>query len=247
LGVGILEGGATSLADSDAIKGVPMPTTAAAVLVIVVAIIPGALGSHLYAVLNGLDWRRKEWDTAIRYIAFSILGLVLYVLLAEPLHWLPAAHVIPDPYTDPRLQTGSLARLAVPWLVKGSAPDRWVVVTLKAGDVFAGVVRVADVGVPTEDRDLILGEPALLDPTTGKYIVTPYHEIFLPAALIQNLAVLPRANDARIGPGPGAELFPKEDAHVTQASSGATPTPPAESGGEGRERGISPQSATGSP
>jgi hypothetical protein len=131
--------------------------------------------------------------------------------------------------------------------VKGSAPDRWVVVTLKAGDVFAGVVRVADVGVATEDRDLVLGEPALLDPKTGKYIMTPYHEIFLPAALIQNLAVLPRANDARVGPEPGAELFAKEDEHVERQRAEPSASTPTESGGEDREGGISPESSTGAP
>ena len=48
-----------------------MPPTAATALVLVIAVVPGSLGSYLFSSVNGLDWRERDRGAAIRYVAFS--------------------------------------------------------------------------------------------------------------------------------------------------------------------------------
>ncbi len=237
-----------------------MPTSVAAALILVLAVVPGAVGVYTFAMINGTDWRQKEWEAVVQHIGFSALGLLLYVLLARSFGWPPASHVVPTAYQS--IQADQLHLLLVPYLghlvgggivgVLAAGLDRisaritrsthhanswnrfankcvegrWVVVTLTSGDVYAGIVRVADVGVPSAERDLILGEPALYDADRGNYYVTSFNEIFLPAALIQSVGALQRDGDVRIGPSLGEPLFPKETAYEgVQASDKGTPAP----------------------
>ncbi|HTK31872.1 MAG TPA: DUF6338 family protein [Candidatus Saccharimonadaceae bacterium] len=217
--------------------------TAATALVLAIAIVPGAFGSYLYEALNGLDWREKDWGAAIRYVAFSALGLIIYILFAAPLQWPPAIHVLPATYLAGGLPAGVASKLAIPFLghligsgfaglaaalgvrtlarytrgtyhpgswdafARVSAAGRWVVVTLKSGDVFAGYLAVADTGVASNDRDLVLREPARLDKERDEYVATTYWEMYLPAALVQNLATVSSERDVRKGPMPGESLW----------------------------------------
>jgi hypothetical protein len=202
-----------------------MPTTAAAALILAVAIIPGALGTYVYASLNGLHWRQSAADTVVRYLSFSVLGLVTYVLTANRFGWPPAAHVIPAEYASTDFGATTLPGLTWPYLghlagaalvgilaalgvrllafmtrqshrpatwdtfVTKSVAGRWVVVTLTSGDVYVGVVDVAELGAAAEERDLILGKPGTLS-AEGNYEPTTFHAVFLPAGLIQNIAAL---------------------------------------------------------
>ena len=50
-----------------------MPTSAAAALVILLALVPGASGVYAFNQTVGPDWRQKEWQAAVQYIAFSTL------------------------------------------------------------------------------------------------------------------------------------------------------------------------------
>jgi hypothetical protein len=237
-----------------------LPTTVAAALVLVLAIVPGAAGVYTFAIINGTDWRQKDWEAVVQHVGFSALGLLLYVLLARALDWPPASHVIPAAYQT--IGADRLHLLLVPYLghVAGGAAvgvvaagmdrlsakitrsthhanswnrfankcveGRWVVVTLTSGDVYAGIVRVADVGVPIAERDLILGEPALYDPGKGNYYVTPFSEVFLPAPLIQSIGALERDGDKRIGPPLGQPLFPKEISNAGPEAASTTTTAP---------------------
>ncbi len=93
-----------------------VPTTLAAVLVTVFAIIPGAIGTYIYAAINGLHWRQAPATTAIRYLSFSVLGLFAYVLVAEWRGWPPAAHVIPATFSDDTFTAATLSGLVAPYL-----------------------------------------------------------------------------------------------------------------------------------
>jgi hypothetical protein len=228
-----------------------MPSSIAAALILLIVIVPGALGSKVYDSLNGIDWRERDWGAAIRYVAFSSVGLIAYVLGAALFHWWPAYHVVPESYASNALRDANLLRLAVPFvghlagagltgfaaahasrwlarftarthrpgawdvLVRDNIEHRWVVVTLASGDVLAGFLAVADAGVAAAERDLILREPARLDPKSGNYVVTPFRDLFLPASLVQNLATMAEPTDDRVAPRPGEYLW-KDSDHDSQ-------------------------------
>ena len=226
-----------------------MPTTIATAFIIVIAIVPGAAGSFLYHRTVGLDWREKDWHAVIRYVAFSVLGLCIYVVAANFFGWWPAIHVIPATYAENNFTANVLPEVVWPYFghlggsvvvglaaafaaraigrisgatpypgawddfVRNSLPGRWVSVSLKSGDVFAGYVEIADVGVALEERDIVLSEPALYNVDTKNYVSTPYHQLFLPADLVQNLATIATEADQKLGTAVGTELFPKENLH----------------------------------
>lgn len=46
--------------------------------ILVLALLPGALGDWAYRMLIGVRWKEDQWRFALRTLGFSILGLVLY-------------------------------------------------------------------------------------------------------------------------------------------------------------------------
>jgi hypothetical protein len=226
-----------------------MPSSIAAALVLLVAVVPGALGSRIYEAINGLDWRERDWSAAIRFIAFSAVGLTVYVLLADLFRWPPAVHVIPSTYSALNFEALQLPRIAAPFaghllsagfvglvaayatrllskataethrpgawdaFVRDHVGGRWVVITLKSGDVWAGFLAVGDAGVAHGERDLLLREPARFDHDRSQYVVSPYRDLYLPAELVQNLATVAEPDDGRVGPKPGEVLW-GESTHV---------------------------------
>jgi hypothetical protein len=76
-------------------------------LVLLLAIFPGVLGGRIYHLLVGVDWREKEWQSALRLLGFSIFGATLYSVFASWVHLLPPTHLFPATYitvaADPRL------------------------------------------------------------------------------------------------------------------------------------------------
>lgn len=93
-----------------------MPTTLAAVVVLALAIVPGALGTYAWRALNGEPWHQKDWEAAIRFVAFSVVGLGIYVLAALWLGMPPAAHVIPASYEPGTLRPDGLGGIFLPYL-----------------------------------------------------------------------------------------------------------------------------------
>lgn len=201
-----------------------MQTTVATVLVLAVAILPGALGSYLYEAANGLHWRQSQWGLAVRYVAFSLFGLILYVVGVQRFGWPSPEHIAPATFASTDL-TAVLPSLVVPYLghtvggalvgilaavgvrvlasvssssatpgtwssfVRRSARGKWIVVTLKSGDVYLGALREADWAVAASERDVLLTMPAKLD-EHGYYVATVFGDLFLPAGIIQSIATL---------------------------------------------------------
>lgn len=93
-----------------------MPTSIATATVIAFAIIPGALGAYMWALVNGRDWREKDWQSAVRFLGFSILGLGAYVLAAAWMRLPPAIHVLPSTYEAGALRADDLADIFLPYL-----------------------------------------------------------------------------------------------------------------------------------
>ena len=90
-----------------------MPTSVAAVLVLMLALLPGMLGAYFLEHLGGRDWRERDWRAALRYLAISVLGLALYAIIARRLSWPP-----------PRDLAARCAKWARPWLGSGSG-ESW--------------------------------------------------------------------------------------------------------------------------
>ena len=93
-----------------------MPTSIATATVIALALIPGAFGAYVWALVNGQDWREKEWESAIRFLGFSVLGLGLYVIGALGLGLPAAIHVLPSTYEAAALNAGALSGIFLPYL-----------------------------------------------------------------------------------------------------------------------------------
>jgi hypothetical protein len=93
-----------------------MPTSIATATVFALALIPGACGAYVWALINGQDWREKEWQAALRYLMFSIAGLAIYVIAGMLMRLPPALHVIPSTYEGSNLKASSLGGIFLPYL-----------------------------------------------------------------------------------------------------------------------------------
>lgn len=237
-----------------------MPDSIGAAVVLALAILPGAFGAYVWEAVVGEDWREKDWQAALRYLAFSMLGLALYVLLAIPGDFLPPAHIVPATYTETKLQAGRLAPIVLPYFghivcagivsavlavvhrlgckwtgstlqpsswnqfIQEELPKRWVVVSLKSGDVYAGYVKTIESGVAATERDMVLLFPSKFDAVSEKYTVTSYKSLFFPAELVQSIGAVRTEDELKLSPVVGQSLFPLAANDDEQARAGAAGT-----------------------
>ena len=68
--------------------------------------------------------------------------------------------------------------------------NHWVVVSLTNGESYSGIFSCSDLSVGTEERDVIIEEPALFIESENNYKSLPYKSLFLPSSLITSIAVL---------------------------------------------------------
>lgn len=59
-----------------------LPDSVAALLIAAFAILPGVPGERLYTMLVGWDWREDKWWRTLRLLAFSLVGLSAYAIIA---------------------------------------------------------------------------------------------------------------------------------------------------------------------
>lgn len=96
-----------------------------AMLVLVLALLPGVPGDRLMGSVVGRSWLEKDWQYVIRVLSYSTLGLIGYALLASWRDWPPPIHVLPatfggtglSPADLPRVGYGYLGHLVVSTLV----------------------------------------------------------------------------------------------------------------------------------
>lgn len=94
-----------------------MPTTITALIIIVVAIFPGVLGNRAYQVLVGIDWREKEFQVILRLAGFSIIGAVIYSIVADLSSFLPLPlHLIPSSYESLSSSPENLLKIIYPYI-----------------------------------------------------------------------------------------------------------------------------------
>lgn len=201
-----------------------MPTSLAAVVVSVVAVLPGLLGDKVFQLLVGSNWREKEWRVVLRLLAFSVAGATLYSLFSLTLAWPSVIHLIPRtyerigagligvnvlflPYVGHVVGgalAGFLAAIAVRGLAKISprspypsawddfvrtySVERWVIIGLQTGDVYAGRLATVDLSVPAADREIVLAEPCAFE--SGQYRALSYQYMFFRAESIYSIAIV---------------------------------------------------------
>ena len=90
-----------------------MPTTIIALLIIVFAILPGYPAIAVYQRLFGSDWRKTDWEKIVNIVAFSIGGLMLYILMASVTKLPQPIYVIPATFNQDTFGTGSLVTIAL--------------------------------------------------------------------------------------------------------------------------------------
>jgi hypothetical protein len=77
----------------------------------------------------------------------------------------------------------------------------WVVVALTNGQAYAGMLETADEGVPRDERDMLLREPALYEDDANDYRSLEYQYLFISANLVDSVAVMYDAEaDERVTP-----------------------------------------------
>ena len=94
-----------------------MPTTITALLIIVVAVFPGMFGNRIYQVIVGIDWRERDFQVIIRLAGFSIIGAVLYSIVANISGFLPPPiHLIPSSYESLSNNPEELVQIIYPYI-----------------------------------------------------------------------------------------------------------------------------------
>jgi hypothetical protein len=65
-----------------------------------------------------------------------------------------------------------------------------VAVALQNGEAYVGYLKVSDVSVEQNERDLVLSEPSLYDEEQRDYVALPYQQLFITASLWYSMAVI---------------------------------------------------------
>ena len=74
---------------------------------------------------------------------------------------------------------------------------RWIVVSLKSGDVFAGILARGQLSVSREERDIVIEEPAQYNEDANTYTTLPYQYLYLSGDSIYSIAACSLPGDSR--------------------------------------------------
>lgn len=69
--------------------------TLTSLLVVILGLLPGAPAEWVYSKIVGISRHETEVIRGLRTLGFSILGLILYAVVARIAGWPPASHVVP--------------------------------------------------------------------------------------------------------------------------------------------------------
>ncbi|MGA9397812.1 MAG: DUF6338 family protein [Anaerolineaceae bacterium] len=93
-----------------------MPDTLVSLLIIIFAIIPGLPALAIYQRLFGSNWREKEWEKIAAIVAFSVIGLMVYVLISSIFKLPQPIYVIPATFDRGVFGTESLVTIALSFI-----------------------------------------------------------------------------------------------------------------------------------
>ncbi|HEV8613714.1 MAG TPA: DUF6338 family protein [Gemmatimonadales bacterium] len=85
------------------------------ILVLIVALLPGAAADEVFKRITGRNWREPVYRTTLRWLGLSLAGLALYVAAARELGMPPPIYVLPKSYAAPGLAAEALPTLLIPF------------------------------------------------------------------------------------------------------------------------------------
>jgi hypothetical protein len=74
--------------------------------------------------------------------------------------------------------------------IRGYIHGHWVIVNLKSGESYAGILERGDINVKIEERDVILREPALYDKVKKNYFTSTNQYLYFPGDSIRSISVI---------------------------------------------------------
>ncbi|MBI5291489.1 MAG: hypothetical protein HY872_06405 [Chloroflexi bacterium] len=93
-----------------------MPTTIAALVIVLFAILPGIPAYEIYRMFFGADWRATDWEKIVGIIGFSAGGLIIYTIVSSVISLPPPVYVIPATFDSASFGISSLLPIAVSYL-----------------------------------------------------------------------------------------------------------------------------------
>jgi len=93
-----------------------MPETPAALLILLIAILPGVFGNIVFQARLGIDWRAQKWESLLRLLGFSMGGLVLYTILAGAIGTPPPVYVLPGTFKGEGLSIDTLYSMSLAYI-----------------------------------------------------------------------------------------------------------------------------------
>ena len=98
-----------------------------------------------------------------------------------------------------RVKTSSGNRDAWDHFVNLCVPGHWIIVRLKSGAAYAGLLDHADVSVEPEYRDIILAEPAEWDEAQNCYVSSTHQVMFLRGVdIVSIVTIYESSRDSRV-------------------------------------------------
>jgi hypothetical protein len=93
-----------------------MPTEISSLLILILAILPGIPGERIFSRFTGSDWREKEWETIIRILIFSVIGLLVYSSLSPLLKLPEPLYIFPSTFSAEKVDSINLPSLSIAYL-----------------------------------------------------------------------------------------------------------------------------------
>jgi len=90
-----------------------IPETPVALLILLIAILPGAFGNVVYQAAFGINWREHLWESCLRLLGFSVFGVALYSVIANWTGLPSALYIFPDTYRTGSFNAATLFELSV--------------------------------------------------------------------------------------------------------------------------------------
>lgn len=98
------------------IEDIIMPTTIAALVIILFAILPGLPAYNIYRIFYGSNWRATDWEKIIGIIGFSTGGLILYTIVSTIFKLPLPVYIIPSTFDYDSFGTSTLVSIAASYI-----------------------------------------------------------------------------------------------------------------------------------
>ncbi|MEW6241222.1 MAG: DUF6338 family protein [Chloroflexota bacterium] len=171
----------------------------------VIRIIGISLGGLILYVIIG-NWLNAPLPSYISPLTFANLTVSRLVLVPMAIafvgHFVSSTAVgfLAAKITQLMDRWTKVSEYADSWhkFVSIHAEEHWVIVSLQGGSSYAGYIKKADTNVSSDERDIILAEPAVFRKDQNNYWSLPYKYLFIPGKHISSVAIVHEPSDERV-------------------------------------------------